>query len=429
MAKCVRCGKRGLFLKLDNEFGLCPDCLTAERKRKEQEEQSRREQENSAYSFMSSALAEAEKANKATRFMLFMQYYNNMLLCLKNAAEIEKDIAYFEHIQGSPLADYNKLLKEQQWHMRDAIERQYDDIISGAKNKYRNNKSITVSACNDLANSIKIYEPQFDSETTVFANIILRKLCRRFDIDTINSNEVIVQNEDDFDQMDGFEFEFWCANLLKKNGFSNVEMTKGSGDQGVDIIAEKDEIRYAIQCKCYTADLGNTPIQEVCAGKVFYNCQIGVVMTNCYFTKAAKELAAATGTLLWDRDRILKMNSNKKSRTDIPIVSDQSTPQNEAPVFDDNFDLFLDKEVSESEYDSRLPEYDSRLPEAVEIVIKAGKASPSILKRRMHISYAQAENLISEMALRGIVSDGDTSKPRDVLITHEQFLQIFGDEE
>ena len=52
----------------------------------------------------------------------------------------------------------------------------------------------------------------------------------------------------------------------------------------------EDEIRYAIQCKRYSSVLGNTPVQEVCAGKALYNCQIGVVMTNSRFTQAAKEL-------------------------------------------------------------------------------------------------------------------------------------------
>lgn len=94
---------------------------------------------------------------------------------------------------------------------------------------------------------------------------------------------------------------------MRCNGFENVEVTPGSGDQGVDIIAEKDDIRYAIQCKCYSSDLGNTPVQEVSAGRSMYHCQIGVVMTNRYFTKGARELANTTGVPLWDRDKLLKM--------------------------------------------------------------------------------------------------------------------------
>lgn len=109
------------------------------------------------------------------------------------------------------------------------------------------------------------------------------------------------------DGMDGHAFEHWCAELLRKNGFVDVEVTKGSGDQGVDVLAVKDGIRYAIQCKCYSSNLGNGPVQEVNAGKALYHCHVGVVMTNQYFTAGAKELATATGVLLWDRDKLEEM--------------------------------------------------------------------------------------------------------------------------
>lgn len=106
------------------------------------------------------------------------------------------------------------------------------------------------------------------------------------------------------DLMEGHNFEYWCASILRKNGFSSAEVTPGSGDHGVDVVAEKDEVRYAIQCKCYHSDLGNKPIQEVYAGKEMYGCQVGAVMTNRHFTKGAKELAEKTRVLLWDRDKL-----------------------------------------------------------------------------------------------------------------------------
>ncbi len=109
------------------------------------------------------------------------------------------------------------------------------------------------------------------------------------------------------DAMEGHQFEYWCADILRRNGFFDVEVTPGSGDQGVDVIAEKDGIRFAIQCKCYSHDLGNSPVQEVHTGRIIYRCQIGVVMTNRYFTSGAKQAAEATGVLLWDRDHLIKL--------------------------------------------------------------------------------------------------------------------------
>lgn len=109
------------------------------------------------------------------------------------------------------------------------------------------------------------------------------------------------------DGMEGHDFEYFCADLLRKNGYSDVSVTKGSGDQGVDVLATKGGIKYAIQCKNYASALGNTPVQEVNAGKTFYNCHVGVVMTNSTFTPGAKTLAQATGVLLWDRAALKKM--------------------------------------------------------------------------------------------------------------------------
>lgn len=111
----------------------------------------------------------------------------------------------------------------------------------------------------------------------------------------------------DIDGMEGHAFEYFCAELLRNNGFSDVTVTPGSGDQGVDILAVKDGIRYAVQCKNYATPLSNTPVQEVNAGKVFYNCHVGVVMTNSSFTSGAIALANATGVLLWDRITLQKM--------------------------------------------------------------------------------------------------------------------------
>lgn len=120
-------------------------------------------------------------------------------------------------------------------------------------------------------------------------------------------------NESDFDDissiswMDGHEFEYFCADLFRKNGYSEVCVTPGSGDQGVDILAVKDGIKYAIQCKNYASPLGNTSVQEVNAGKTFYQCHVGVVLTNSTFTTGAIKLADATGVLLWDKVTLQKM--------------------------------------------------------------------------------------------------------------------------
>lgn len=67
---------------------------------------------------------------------------------------------------------------------------------------------------------------------------------------------------------------------------------------------------------------------------------------------------------------------------------------------------------------------DDKLQEAIEMVIADGQASISMLQRRMKIGYARAGRLIDDMAARGIVSKSAGSKPREVLISREEFEQM-----
>ena len=115
-------------------------------------------------------------------------------------------------------------------------------------------------------------------------------------------------NSDDdqiFEDMEGAEFEQYCAELLEAKGFENVEKTPASHDYGIDIIADKDGITYAIQCKCYSDTVGIKAIQEAYAGRDYYQSMVGVVMTNQYFTKSAIAFAGKLNILLWDGDYVM----------------------------------------------------------------------------------------------------------------------------
>ncbi|MDD3369303.1 MAG: restriction endonuclease [Lachnospiraceae bacterium] len=109
------------------------------------------------------------------------------------------------------------------------------------------------------------------------------------------------------DEMEGHDFEYFCADLLCKHDFLEVEVTKGSGDYGVDILAEKEGITYAIQCKCYTEPVGVKAVQEAYAGRDYYDRMVGAVMTNQYFTAPAVSAAKKLKILLWDRGYIDRM--------------------------------------------------------------------------------------------------------------------------
>lgn len=121
-------------------------------------------------------------------------------------------------------------------------------------------------------------------------------------------------------KLDGIGYEKACAEYLERNGYLNVKITPASGDQGVDIIAEKNGMKYGIQCKFYSQPVGNKAVQEIYSGILYYSCDKAVVMTNNDFTKSARELAAATGVELWGNmtlDRILLDNTPKTEDSNI----------------------------------------------------------------------------------------------------------------
>ena len=103
------------------------------------------------------------------------------------------------------------------------------------------------------------------------------------------------------DEMEGHDFEYFCAELLEQNGFIDVEVTKGSGDYGVDVLAEKDGVTYAVQCKRYDGPVGVKAVQEAYAGRDYYDRMVGAVMTNQYFTEPAVAASRKLKILLWDR--------------------------------------------------------------------------------------------------------------------------------
>lgn len=113
------------------------------------------------------------------------------------------------------------------------------------------------------------------------------------------------------DAMSGQDFEDYCCRLLQQHGYIGINKTKASGDHGADILAEKDGITYAFQCKCYRKPVGNSAIQEIYAAKTLYRRDIGVLLTNRTCTKQAMEEAKSLGVKIWDRTKLSDLILNK----------------------------------------------------------------------------------------------------------------------
>jgi restriction system protein len=132
---------------------------------------------------------------------------------------------------------------------------------------------------------------------------------------------------DDYDYMTGEEFEEFCADILRGNGYTNVEVTKASGDHGVDILASKDGLRYAIQCKRYSKSVGNKAIQEAYSGKDIYKADVAVVMSNMDFTSQAIDDARKLGVELWDRNKIYTLQKRGNVVIEESVTSDNDSDE------------------------------------------------------------------------------------------------------
>ena len=69
------------------------------------------------------------------------------------------------------------------------------------------------------------------------------------------------------------------------------------------------------------------------------------------------------------------------------------------------------------------PDTDNMMEEAIKVVIEAGQASTSLLQRRLKVGYARAGRMIDDMEQMGIVGPHQGSKPRDVLMTYNEWLE------
>ncbi len=98
-----------------------------------------------------------------------------------------------------------------------------------------------------------------------------------------------------------------------------------------------------------------------------------------------------------------------------------------------NFDADACEAIEKSGEEDALPELDENtkvdplLEEAIDMVLSDGQASISMLQRRMSIGYARAGRLIDAMTKLGVISRSAGSKPREVLISREEYERIKDD--
>lgn len=107
--------------------------------------------------------------------------------------------------------------------------------------------------------------------------------------------------------------------------------------------------------------------------------------------------------------------------------------QNGAAEYDDSIAREIERNVAEaadskggmsSGGDAPASDEDPLFLKAVEVVIEAGQASTSMLQRRLGVGYARAGRLIDQLAEKGVVGPFEGSKPRQVLMSRQDYLEM-----
>lgn len=104
--------------------------------------------------------------------------------------------------------------------------------------------------------------------------------------------------------LDPYAFERLAQRLLRECGFSDVQVTKRSGDGGIDGTGKLRiqgifSFNVAFQCKRYKGQVGAAAIRDF-RGSLGTNIEKGVLITTGAFTKAAKDEASSEGKRLID---------------------------------------------------------------------------------------------------------------------------------
>lgn len=106
-------------------------------------------------------------------------------------------------------------------------------------------------------------------------------------------------------QIDPFEFEEYVADRFRDKGYE-CYVTSSTGDFGVDVIAEKDNEKIAIQCKRYAKHnkVGVKDIYPIQAGKDFYDCNKAILVTTSSLNDNARVLCKKLNIEVWDSYKV-----------------------------------------------------------------------------------------------------------------------------
>ena len=258
--------------------------------------------------------------------------------------------------------------------------------------------------------------------------------------------------------------QYAVANI---EGFNNSLAVK-SGEQKampyivivVDELAElmmvakkevEEKIRRLTQlaraCGIHLVLATQRPSVEVVTGTIKANLptRIAFSLTNFVDSKTILDEPGAE-KLLGQGDMLFApQDSNETTRLQAAYISDEEIDKCIRYIREHNdcdYDEDVEKEIyaakeepaqttnagGGAEFVDHSDQMDPYLPRALKFFIESKKGSVNMIQRRFYVGYSRAARIVDQMELRGYVSPAEGSKNREILITMDEFREIFGDD-
>lgn len=203
----------------------------------------------------------------------------------------------------SPVESQPVVLEKRVWTQE--LKNESQNKIKLIIDKHKINLQIANNKCFKTNNYGRLIDSGWQKEMDFFLKTEVRPNLSYYDRIYLDANiynvfnyiNNIISEKESVEILTPYEYEQKCADIFIMHGWSAV-VTSGSGDQGADVIAEKNNKKIAIQCKMYSNTVGNSAVQEVFSAKKYYNATEAVVITTIGYTKSALDLARKTNVYL-----------------------------------------------------------------------------------------------------------------------------------
>ena len=215
------------------------------------------------------------------------------------------------------------------------------------------------------------------------------------------------------------EVEDSICRLLQKARAAGIHLIIGTQRPSVDVITGllKANIPSRIACTVASAVDSKTILDRGGAEKLLGK---GDMLFN---PTGAKEPIRVQGAFLSDGE--------------VEKICEYVRATNGTAQYDESFTKLMKEYSAQSgkkgKEDAEMPESDgevredSKYAEAVRIAVEMGQISTSMIQRKIGVGYARGAKLLDRMEAEGIVTPADGSKPRDVLMSPEQYIARFYD--